>query len=60
MPVHFVELNFESLIHLFCGGSRKRGGNMSIEKYCIFVGNYHFTDIQNHILILAKYCMGIS
>ena len=33
---------------------------MSIEKYCIFVGNYHFRDIQNLILILAKYCMGIS
>ena len=30
---------------------------MSIGKDCIFVGNSNFTDLQNHILILAKYFM---
>ena len=30
---------------------------MSIEKDCIFVGNSNFMDLQNHILILAKYRM---
>ena len=30
---------------------------MSIEKDCIFVGNSNFMDLQNHILLLAKYCM---
>ena len=35
----------------------KTGKIMSIEKDCIFVGNSNFTDLRNHILILAKYCM---
>ena len=35
----------------------KTGEIVSIEEDCIFVCNFNFTDLQNHILILAKYCM---
>ena len=61
----------ESLLHLFwsCRYAAdfwsevekwwftKTGEIISIEKDCIFVGNSNFTNLQNYILILAKYCM---
>ena len=70
MPVNFVELNvnhyylFLSCLYAADFWSEvekwwftKTGEIMSIGKDCIFVGNSNFTDLQNHILILAKYCM---
>ena len=71
MPVHFVELNVKHYyiyfgvavtqlifgVKLRSGGSRKRGEFWVWKKDCIFVGHSNFTDLQNHILIFAKYCM---
>ena len=67
----FCGIECESLLHLFwsCRYAAdfwsevakwwftKTGDIMSIAKDCIFVGNSNFTDLQNHILILATNCM---
>ena len=75
MPVHFVELKDNLFYHdyIYFGAAvtqlifgvekwwlAKTGENMSIEEDYIFAGNTNSTGLQNHILILAKYCMYAS
>ena len=67
----FCEIECESLLHLFWScryaadfwgqierwWSNKTGYMMYLERNDVFIGSSKFTKLQNHILILGKYCI---